>query len=148
MKMKIHLTILTFLAILCLAHGEEKSQPEVKVRYNSSGLTVITVESNRLSCTWHTLRKDLMIHRASFESYDKHTSTVSLTDSEANKLLAWSHDAIRTTVTDDQRKSRRGYSTVLSVTIDGKTHNPNHDTIKAFKHIVSVIIKKRRKEEF
>ncbi len=148
MKMKTPLIIIALLRLSGIAHAGEASNPDFKIEYNSSSLTVITVESNKLNCTWHTLRKDLNAERASLESYDKHQSSITLIPSEANELHQWAHAAIKTKVTVDQKKSRRGYSTVLSLTVDGQKYNPNHDTIDGFKEIVSKIIKERRKEEF
>jgi len=148
MKMKTHLIVLALLGLSCVARAGETLNPDLKIHYNSSELTVINVESNTLNCTWHTFRKDLNALRANLDSYDKHQSSISLVPSEVDEFVQWARNAIKTKVTDDQKKSRRGYSTVLSVTLDGQKHDPNHDSIKAFKEIVSKIIKDRRKEEF
>lgn len=148
MKMKKYLMVLVLLALSHVASSDETLKPELKIHYSSSGLTVITVESNRLECTWHSLRKDLKAVRANLESFDKHQSSISLVQSEIDELLHWARAAIEAKVTEEQKESRRGYSTVLSVTIDGKAYSPNYETIKAFKKIVSKIIRKRRKEGF
>lgn len=118
--MKTHLIIFALLSLSDVVHAGEASRPDFKIEYNSSSLTVITVESNKLNCTWHTLRKDLNTERASLESYDKHQSSITLIPSETNELHQWARAAIKTKVTGGQRESRRGYSTVLSLTVGGQ----------------------------
>ncbi len=148
MNTRLYLSLLLLLVLSCITQGAEAPPRHFKIHYNSSNLTVITVESNKLECAWHTYRKDLIAMRANLESFDKHTSSITLTPTEVMEFLAWARNAIKTEVTADQKKSRRGYTTVLSVGIDGKNYSPNHKTCDGFKEIVATIIKNRRDEGF
>jgi len=146
--MKTHLLLIVMLGWSCLAYGDGTNNPPFTVYFNASDLTVVNVKSNKLDCTWYTIRKDLLLHQQSVESYDKHVSSISLTGAEVSKLFRWATNAIETKVTDEQNVMRGGYSTVLAVRLAGKTYNPNHDTLMAFSRMVFAIIEDRRRQGF
>ncbi len=64
--MKTHLIALAVLGLTFLANAGETRKPEFQIQYNSSDLTVITVDSDKLNCTWHTRQP-----RSGTESYMK-----------------------------------------------------------------------------
>ncbi len=134
--------------LVLIGYLKKIEESNLKIFYNSSGLTVIEISDRKLDCTYHTFRKDLMATRATIESYDTHQSKISLTNDELEELRKWATQAIKTTATEEQKKSQRGYYTNLSVELAGKTYKPNHNYIKAFKAIIKKIVEDRRKKGF
>ena len=132
-------------AISTCLHAENL---DFEISYNSSGLTVISISGNKLEYIYHTKRRGLMAIRANMESFDEHISKITLTNEEMKELQEWAKEAIITKVTEEQKESRRGYSTTLVVNMDGKRYYPNLETVEAFKKIIKKIVHGRIKQHF
>lgn len=134
--------------LVLIGYLKKTEESNLKISYDSSRLTIIEVSGRKLDCTYHTFRKDLIALRTNMKSYDTHNSKITLTNDELEELRKWAKEAIKSTTTEEQKKSRKGYYTKLSVELAGKTYEPNHSHIKALKAIIKKIVEDRRKEGF
>ena len=101
--------------------------PPISIDYDDAGLTQITIATNYLIYTTHTLKTNLTALRQDLSSYDRHSSEATLDDKDRQSILDWIRTSdFRNIAHDYPPEDSTSYGAAFKSTLDIKLSGIRH----------------------